>query len=59
MRFIVAFEITVTGIDTVFKLSRDRDRESYLNIIERLKTRDEDGRRIALEMEKRMARLFP
>ncbi len=59
VKYIVAFEVAVTEMDTVFKLSQDRDRESYLNIIERLKSRDDDARRIALEMEKRMAQVFP
>ncbi len=52
-RMIVAFEIEVTDIDTVFKLSQDRDAESHRNIIERLKERGDNGREIADEMEKR------
>lgn len=59
MKFIVAFEIEVTELDTVFKLSQDRDFESYLNIIEHLKERGEAGRVIAAEMEKRKKGLFP
>ncbi len=55
---IVAFEVEITEIDTVFKLSQDRDAESYQNIIERLKVQDEDGRVIAAEMEKRKEHLF-
>lgn len=56
MTAIVAFEIQVTEIDSVFKLSQDRDSESYLNIIDELKTRGDDGRMIAAEMEKRINR---
>lgn len=59
MNAIVAFEIEVTEMDTVFKLSQDRDAESYRNIIEKLKAQDEDGRVIAAEMEKRTKEVFP
>lgn len=58
MHMIVAFEIEVTALDSVFKLSQDRDLQSYRNIIEKLKQQDEDGRVIAEEMEKRGGRLF-
>lgn len=53
MKEIVAFEIEVTELDNVFKLSQDRDAESYLKIIDKLKKQGEDGRVIAAEMEKR------
>lgn len=56
---IVGFEIEVTELDHVFKLSQDRDAKSYENIIEKLKEQDEDGRFIASEMEKRKEALFP
>ncbi|MBK7408555.1 MAG: hypothetical protein IPJ40_11150 [Saprospirales bacterium] len=59
MGAIVAFEIEVKEIDTVFKLSQDRDAESYHNIIRKLREQDEDGRVIAAEMEKRAKELFP
>jgi transcriptional regulator len=59
VKMIVAFEITVTGMDTVFKLSQDRDLPSYRNIIERLRERGENGRAIADEMEKREKQVFP
>lgn len=59
MKAIVAFEIEVTELDNVFKLSQDRDKESYLNIIEKLKESGEDGRAIAAEMEQRAGRVFP
>lgn len=60
MKMIVAFEVEVQVIDTVFKLSQDRDQASYRNIINRLLEQgDEDGRVIAQEMEKREDRLFP
>ncbi len=59
VKMIVAFEITVTELDNVFKLSQDRDAASYRNIIEQLKTKGENGRTIAGEMEKRWAAVFP
>ena len=59
MKAIVAFEIEVTGLDTVFKLSQDRDVKSYDNIILKLKEQDEDGRVVAAEMEKRRKEVFP
>ncbi len=59
MHAIVAFEIEVTEMDNVFKLSQDRDAESYHNIMEKLKTQNKDGKIIAAEMEKRTNELFP
>jgi transcriptional regulator len=59
MHAIVAFEIEVTGMDNVFKLSQDRDAKSYQNIKEKLKKQDEDGKVIAAEMEKRTKEVFP
>jgi transcriptional regulator len=59
MKQIVAFEIEVKEIKNVFKLSQDRDRQSYLNIIARLREQGEDGQVIADEMEKRTQELFP
>ncbi|MFA7359579.1 MAG: FMN-binding negative transcriptional regulator [Candidatus Kapaibacterium sp.] len=59
MKAIVAFEIEVNEIDTVFKLSQDRDAESYENIKERLKEKGEAGKVISAEMEKRTKEIFP
>ena len=53
MKAIVAFEIEVKEMDTVFKLSQDRDATSYNHIIERLSEQGEAGQVIAAEMEKR------
>ncbi|HLA56438.1 MAG TPA: FMN-binding negative transcriptional regulator [Flavobacterium sp.] len=58
MNAIVAFEIEVLEIDTVFKLSQDRDAKSYQNIIEQLKLGNHDGQVIAAEMEKRFKKVF-
>lgn len=59
MKLIVAFEIEVVEMDTVFKLSQDRDADSYRNIKEKLGQQDESGRVIAAEMEKRTREVFP
>ena len=59
IKAIVAFEIEVKEIDTVFKLSQDRDHQSYHNIQEKLKEQGEDGKVIAEEMKKRTKEVFP
>lgn len=59
MKAIVAFEIEVIEMNNVFKLSQDRDAQSYHNIIGKLKEQGEDSRVIAAEMEKRTNELFP
>ncbi len=58
MKAIVGFEIEITGMDHVFKLSQDRDEASFLNIIRELKSKGGDSDQIALEMESRYAELF-
>lgn len=59
MPAIVAFEITITEMDNVFKLSQDRDEKSYHNIIEKLNKMDASERNIANEMEKRTKQQSP
>ncbi len=59
MKMIVAFEIEVQELDTVFKLSQDRDAKSYNNIIQQLRKQGESGQVIATEMEKRTKEVFP
>jgi transcriptional regulator len=58
MKAIAAFEIEVTALDHVFKLSQDRDEKSYDNIIGRLKEQGGDGKEIAELMEKRKGKVF-
>jgi transcriptional regulator len=53
MKAIVAFEIEVTEIQNVFKLSQNRDQKSYENIKEKLSAQGGDAEAIAGEMEKR------
>jgi transcriptional regulator len=55
---IVAFEIEVTEMDNVFKLSQNRDEKSYHHIMEQLKAQGNDGEVIAREMKKREEQLF-
>lgn len=58
IKAIVAFEIDITEIDHVFKLSQDRDEKSYHNIIEKLEHQGDNGQFIATEMKKRADKLF-
>jgi transcriptional regulator len=53
MKAIVAFEIEVTGIEHVFKLSQNRDEHSYKNIITHLRDLDPDAQEIARIMEEK------
>ncbi|MDP4261895.1 MAG: FMN-binding negative transcriptional regulator [Bacteroidota bacterium] len=59
MKAIVAFEIEVTEMDHVFKLSQNRDEKSYNNITAQLKDQGNDARAIAELMEKRKSKVFP
>lgn len=58
IKAIVAFEIEVKEMNHVFKLSQDRDEESYHNIIRKLKEQGGDGAVIAAVMEKRTKDVF-
>lgn len=58
MKAIIAFEIEVTHLDNVFKLSQNRDKESYNNIIPQLKQQGGEAASIASEMENRSSQLF-
>ncbi len=59
IKAIVAFEIEVTELENVYKLSQNRDEKSYHNIIEKLEQQGSDGKYIAEEMRKRISKLFP
>ena len=52
MKAIVAFEIEVTRIEHVFKLSQNRDEQSYQNIINHLEGGDEEAKMMATIMQK-------
>ena len=59
MPAIAGFEIKVEKLENVFKLSQNRDKESYLNIISKLEELGGNSMLIAAEMRKREAELFP
>ncbi len=59
MKAIVAFEIEVESIEHVFKLSQNRDEESYEHIIEKLKAESGEAAEIAKMMEERKSKVFP
>ena len=56
---IVAFEIKVTAIDHVFKLSQNRDKKSFENILDKLEAGDYESQAVAGEMRKRKNQFFP
>lgn len=59
MPAIVGFEIKADHIDNVFKLSQNRDEQSYVNIIAELEKQGGNSALIASEMQKRKDELFP
>lgn len=59
MKAIVAFEIEVAEIENVFKLSQNKDAETYQNIIRELRKGGNQGQVIADEMEKKTDEVFP
>lgn len=59
MPAIAGFEIKAEKIENVFKLSQNRDKESYQNIIKKLEEQGGNSALIAKEMKKREAELFP
>ena len=58
MKAIVAFEVEITSIENVFKLSQNRDEKSFRAIMEKLNEQGSDARFIAEEMKKRQQQLF-
>jgi len=56
---IVAFEIKITSLDHVFKLSQDRDKKSFENIVDKLEAGDYESKAVADEMRKRKDQFFP
>ncbi|HRU60913.1 MAG TPA: hypothetical protein P5565_05530, partial [Bacteroidia bacterium] len=59
MPAIVGFELKAEQFENVFKLSQNRDEQSYRNIITRLEARGGESALIAAEMRKRQEELFP
>jgi transcriptional regulator len=58
LKAIIAFEVEITSIENVFKLSQNRNEKSYNNIIAKLQEQSSDGKFIAEEMKKRQQQLF-
>ncbi len=58
MKAIIAFEIEISSLDNVFKLSQNRNEKSYDNIMVRLKQQGGDAKQIAEIMENRREKLF-
>lgn len=58
IKAIVGFEIEVKKIEHVFKLSQNRDEESFKNIITHLQASEAGAQSIAGEMKKRESQLF-
>ena len=59
MPAIAGFEIKAEKIENVFKLSQNRDKKSYLNIIAKLEEQGGNSALVAKEMKKRTLDLFP
>ncbi len=59
IKAIRGFEIEVTELDHVYKLSQNRDEKSYDNIVAQLKKLDGDAKEIGELMEKRKSKVFP
>lgn len=58
LKAIIAFEVEITSIDNVFKLSQNRDEKSFHTIMAKLKEQGHDGQFIAEEMKKRQQQLY-
>jgi transcriptional regulator len=59
LRGIKGFQITVTEFQAAFKLSQNRDEQSYHQVIDHLAEGDETARAVAAEMQERCPHLFP
>lgn len=59
MPAIVGFELRAESVDNVFKLSQNRDEQSYRNIMEQLEQGGGQAENVAHEMRKRVDELFP
>jgi transcriptional regulator len=58
MKAIVGFEIEITAIDHIFKLSQNRDEKSYENIMVKLNEGDGDSKIIAERMKNNKQNVF-
>jgi transcriptional regulator len=58
MKAIVAFDIEVTSIEHVFKLSQNRDEKSYENIMHHLAEGGSEAKAVASTMGERKSHVF-
>ena len=58
IKAILAFELEITEMDNVHKLSQNRDEKSYDNIVQQLKKQQGDAKEIGDLMEKRKGQVF-
>jgi transcriptional regulator len=58
MQAIIAFEIEVTSVQHVFKLSQNRDEKSYGNIVHHLSGQDADAKTVAETMQQNASSVF-
>ena len=59
MKAIIAFEIEVTHLDNVFKLSQNHKKDNFTSIVDHLKEQGGEAAAIAEEMKRREDQLFP
>jgi transcriptional regulator len=59
IKAIVGFELEVTELENVHKLSQNRDEKSYDNVVKELKQQDGDAKVIGEIMEERKPKVFP
>ena len=58
IKAIIPFEVEVTELDNVYKLSQNRDEKSYDNIVQQLKQQEGDAKEIGNLMGKRKKQVF-
>jgi Transcriptional regulator len=58
VKAIIGFELEVTELENVHKLSQNRDEISYRNIIAKLEEQGGDGKYIADRMKENTSELF-
>lgn len=59
MKAIIGFEIEITELQHVFKLSQNRDKISFEQIVDQLQTGDYESKAVADEMQQRKDQIFP
>ena len=58
MKAIVSFEVELTSIEHVFKLTQNRNEKSYENIIQQLQRGDDEAKAVATVMQERKDKVF-